>query len=185
MANRFRLPTLVLLLALLPGLLVGCGDRDESGMPETETATDRPLPAPSDEQNEQEGDYGTGHVTLTGDLAVDGAFTAACGIFPDTGLQITLDQQETRAPQIQVRVEDYKTDGSYPTAIVVVRQHSATGPVQESTGRAQVEVRSTRERRQVTGTTFSGTFQGNYTGNAGTGQITGRFEGCFNPQVTG
>lgn len=184
MANRSRLSTYVLVLALLPGVLTGCGDRDRSGAAETETATDRPLPATPGQQGEEGGDYGRGHVTLTGDLAVDGDFVSTCGIFPDTGLQITLDQQETRAPQILVRIEDYMTDGKYPTGIVLVRQHSASGPVTESTGRVQVEVRSVNERRQVSGTSFSGTFQGTYTGGAGSGQVTGRFEGCFFPQVT-
>lgn len=182
-ATPLRLWIALLLTALLTACGAGRSGESEGGKnetPETENTANRPLPPADAEMSTNE--EGTAHVTLTGGQTVDADYACTAQIFPDKGLQITMDQRGVRAPQVQIRIDDYMAAGKY-TASVIVRTHSESGPVQESSGSADVELRNQQTGEAQDHTLFAGTFQGLYTGGAGSGKISGRFERCVYPEI--
>ncbi|HEV2854560.1 MAG TPA: hypothetical protein VHC97_17325 [Thermoanaerobaculia bacterium] len=172
-----------LLLLLLPALggVIGCGGGPDEGSQAKQGGSggeeaERPE-APAD-QNQGGGRRGAkGHVTLTGALTFDGDTAMGCDVFSDKGLEVSMDQTGTRAPQVQVRIADYAGAGEYP-ATVVIREHPESGPVHEWNGSAKVQVQSRQAGRKKR-TALSGTFNGTYTGEGGQGTVAGSFRRCM------
>lgn len=168
----------VLLLLLFP--LAGCGGGPDEGSQAKQGGSggeeaERPEAPP--DQNQGGGRRGAkGHVKLAGALTFDGDAAMGCDVFSDKGLEVTLDQTGTRAPQVQVRIADYAGAGEYP-ATVVIREHPESGPVREWNGSAKVQIQS-REVGRRKRTALSGTFNGNYQGEGGQGTVSGNFRRC-------
>jgi hypothetical protein len=178
------LPALMLLLLPVVGAVgvTGCGGGGEettqqpSGAPEHGGGGERPE-APAD-QNQGGGRRGAkGHVTLAGALTFDGDAAMGCDVFSGKGLEVTLDQTGTRAPQVQMRIADYAGAGEYP-ATIVIREHPESGPVREWNGSGKVQIQS-RDLGRRKRTALSGTFNGNYQGEGGQGTVSGNFRRCM------
>ena len=166
---------------LLP--LAGCGGGSEStggtadNSQQGTEATQRPAAPPGQNQGGKGRRGAKGHVALTGALTFDGDVAVGCDVFPDKGLQFTLDQADARAPQVQVRVVDFAGDGEYP-ATVVIKEHPESGPVREWNGAAKVNVQSRQVGKAKKRTVFGGSFNGTYEGEGGKGTVAGEFRRC-------
>lgn len=185
-SQRFlqRFPWVFVLLSLLLSAagVIGCGGGPDEGSQAKQGGSggeeaERPA-APPDQNQGGGGRRGAkGHVTLAGALTFDGDAALGCDVFSDKGLEISMDQTGTRAPQVQVRIADYAGAGEYP-ATVVIREHPESGPVREWNGSAKVQVQSRQVGRRKR-TALNGTFNGTYTGEGGQGTVTGNFRRCM------
>ena len=167
---------LVLLSLLLP--LAGCGGGPDEGNQAKQgggDSTERPAAPP--DQNQGGGKRGAkGHVTLAGALTFDGDTAMACDAPSGKGLEISLDPAGADAPQVQVRIADYKEAGEYP-ATVVIHEHPGSGSGREWNGSVKVQVQSRQGGRKKR-TALSGTFDGTYQGEGGQGTVSGSFRRC-------
>lgn len=186
---RFRKFSRSILPILLLVSFVGCdGDDEQVGgtskeevrpmdSPASPTGQETRVPTPPPAKEGEEARQDSAHLTLTGGQQIDGQYSVSCNL-SNEGLEITLDQRGTRAPQVELTIGDYMTQGTYQAA-VIVRVHPEQGDPRESTGTARVDIQ-TQNRTGVQGETeLSGSFNGAYTGQAGQGTISGRIDRCL------
>jgi hypothetical protein len=178
-------PSLVL-FALLPVSLAGCGDANDDETQAQDAGSRQAAPAdgeaerPVAPRGQNQGGRrheAKAHVTLTGALQLDSDVAMACGVYQDKGLQFSFDETGQRAPRVQVRVYDYANPGEY-NATVVIQEHPESGAVREWNGAAKINLQARTVGRARKRTAFNGTFNGTYQGTGGSGTLSGNFRRC-------